>query len=112
MCAKICGNMAKLVDNTVEAMPFLPELMPQLERAIATIADPEARGVCEETLAQMTTIQAKCVGVEYITDHSRVLKELKTALGPAVAKKANTATLNYIAALMCSLVDNFNQEDD
>jgi len=109
MCAKIAGNMAKLVDNQVEALPFLPELMPQLTRAVDTISDPEARAVCEETNAQFAGIQAKCVGIEYITDHARVLKAITAELGND-AKKATQPALDYVAALMCSLIDNFNDE--
>ena len=47
--------MAKLVDNQIEAMPFLPELVPQLQRVIGGMADPEARDVCEKTLEQVPT---------------------------------------------------------
>jgi hypothetical protein len=47
--------MAKLVDNQIEAMPFLPELVPQLQRVIGGMADPEARDVCEKTLEQVRT---------------------------------------------------------
>ena len=57
----------------------------------------------------MKAIEAKCVGVEYITDHARVLRELTAALGPN-AKKASSAALNYTTCLMCSLVDNFDDD--
>merc|ERR1719473_1507723 len=43
----IIDNMVKLVPDARECMPFLPELLPLLERAQDEISDPEARGMAE-----------------------------------------------------------------
>ncbi|CAN0153659.1 unnamed protein product, partial [Phaeothamnion confervicola] len=45
--AVIIDNMSKLVDDPIDAKPFLPLLMPALEKAANTISDPEARGVAD-----------------------------------------------------------------
>ena len=41
--AVIINNMSKLVDNPIDAAPFLPLLLPALETNANSIADPEAR---------------------------------------------------------------------
>merc|ERR1719473_2088282 len=43
----IIDNMVKLVPDAREVMPFLPELLPLLERAQDEISDPEARSMAE-----------------------------------------------------------------
>ena len=54
---QIIMNMAKLVGCPTEAAPFLPRLVPGIEKAIETMADPEARGVAAKALAQMHNLQ-------------------------------------------------------
>jgi elongation factor 3 len=107
ICAKIIGNMAKLVENQVEAMPFLPEMIPALERVSETIADPEARGVVETTLKQLRKIKDDCIGLEYLTGYERVSTALK-----AEAKIANQAAEGFTASIICSLIDNFETDPD
>ena len=46
MCAVIINNMSKLVEDPEDAAPFLPKLVPALEKAKEEISDPEARTVC------------------------------------------------------------------
>lgn len=113
LCAKIVGNMAKLVDNQVEAMPFLPEIIPLLNNLVDTVPDPEARSVMEETVKQLEGIKLRCVGLDYITDKKRVLKALKAELGDIKKSGLNDAlALDFTAACICSLVDNFESEAD
>ena len=50
MCSRIVSNITKLVEEPIEAAPFLSELIPSLEYAIDTIPDPEARDVATKTL--------------------------------------------------------------
>jgi len=42
--AVIINNMSKLVDDPIDAAPFLPLLLPALETNASSIPDPEARG--------------------------------------------------------------------
>ncbi len=88
-------------------MPFLPEIIPALERVGETMADPEARGVVEATLKQMNTIKADCVGLEYLTDFNRVLKALQ-----AEVSIPNPDAENYAIQVLCPLVDNFESDAD
>ena len=47
-CARIVENMAKLVDDPRDVAPFLPTLLPLLEAAKESVADPECRDVCNK----------------------------------------------------------------
>lgn len=58
--AVIIENMSKLVDEPSDAAPFLPLLMPALEKAASTIANPEARGVADRAYAQLTRLDGLC----------------------------------------------------
>ena len=56
----IIENMSKLVDEPTDAAPFLPLLMPALEKAASTIANPEARGVADRAYAQLMRLDGLC----------------------------------------------------
>ncbi|KAF5831548.1 hypothetical protein DUNSADRAFT_12961 [Dunaliella salina] len=49
----IIDNMAKLVDNPADAAPFLPRLMPELEKVKEEVADPECRQVANRAYATL-----------------------------------------------------------
>ena len=54
--AVIIDNMCKLVEDPMDAAPFLPKLLPLLKRAMDEVADPECRQVC--TRAYKTLLAA------------------------------------------------------
>lgn len=56
----IIENMSKLVDEPTDAAPFLPLLMPALEKAAGTIANPEARGIADRAYAQLMRLDGLC----------------------------------------------------
>lgn len=58
--AVIIENMSKLVDEPADAAPFLPLLMPALEKAASTIANPEARGIADRAYAQLMRLDGLC----------------------------------------------------
>ena len=49
LCARIVGNMVKLVEDPFEAEPFLSSLLESLSDCIDTIANPEVREVATHT---------------------------------------------------------------
>jgi len=55
--AVIIENMSKLVDNPIDAAPFLPLLLPALEQNAESIADPEARAVTERAVNQLKRLK-------------------------------------------------------
>jgi elongation factor 3 len=56
--AVIIDNMSKLVDNPIDAGPFLPLLLPALEQNAESIADPEARDTTAGAVAQLQRLKA------------------------------------------------------
>ncbi|KAJ1451546.1 P-loop containing nucleoside triphosphate hydrolase protein [Pelagophyceae sp. CCMP2097] len=61
--ALIICNMSLLVDDARDAAPFLPKLLPGLAKLADEMADPEARAVCERSVALMRKLEARCAGV-------------------------------------------------
>jgi len=51
--ARIVENMAKLVDDPYEVEPFIPTLLPALNRQRDEVADPECRDVCDAAYKQL-----------------------------------------------------------
>lgn len=83
LCARIIGNMAKLVEEPLDAAPFLGELIPGILSAIDTIADPEARDVATKTHANLVKIQ----------DAAKIAAVTKAARDPAVITTNLTAKM-------------------
>ena len=64
MCSRIASNMSKLVEDPLEAKPFLSELIPALGLAVDTIADPEARDVATKTHEFLINLNEKAIKLE------------------------------------------------
>ena len=58
--AVIIDNMSKLVDDPLDAAPFLPTLMPALAFAADAMSDPEARKVAENASNQLKRLAHTC----------------------------------------------------
>lgn len=54
--AVIIDNMAKLVENPHDAAPFLPKLLPELEKVANEVADPECRKVAASAAATLLRV--------------------------------------------------------
>jgi elongation factor 3 len=101
--AVIIDNMSKLVDDPVDAAPFLPTLMPALQFAADAMSDPEARGITERASAQLVRLSAQCEAAKLLTkvvDKSLVLAAIKSRFVVSDAE----VELSHIAALCCSLM--------
>ena len=104
--AVIVDNMAKLVDNPVDAAVFLPRLLPGLQKMAEEISDPEARNVAEK--AQATLIQVGAEGdVEALSarykpaDAAETRAHLGAALqGAGAADAAVLAAVLVVVALI------------
>ena len=103
MCARIVSNMAKLVEDPLEAKPFLGELIPSLFDVIDTIADPEARDVATKTHAALVVMDKKGTEIEaskrfrqpeviasFITEHCNTTNE-------------QAAIVDYVASMSAAL---------
>ncbi|KAI9026010.1 hypothetical protein CLU79DRAFT_789632 [Phycomyces nitens] len=56
MSALIVDNMCKLVDDPEVAAPFLPLLLPALDKVQEIVADPECRGVVQKALVTLKRV--------------------------------------------------------
>jgi len=100
--AVIIENMSKLVDNPVDAAPFLPLLLPALTQNAESISDPEARDVTQRAVEQLQRLKALAdKAVDTTGDVSRLsalfqdkleVKELKDGLNIVIAHASAVAT--------------------
>ena len=108
--AVIINNMSKLVDNPVDAAPFLPLLLPALETNAESIADPEAREVTERAVAQLQRL--KSLADKAVTargDTSKISEEFKTALGGA--DDVDAKVIEHLAVVATTMMDLHMMED-
>jgi elongation factor 3 len=108
--AVIINNMSKLVDNPVDAAPFLPLLLPALETNAESIADPEAREVTERAVAQLQRLKGLAdKAVTARGDTSKVAAEFKTALGGA--DDVDAKVIEHLAVVATTMMDLRMMED-
>ncbi len=101
--AVIIDNMSKLVDDPLDAGPFLPTLMPALQFAADAMSDPEARSVAERASAQLTRLHAHCEEAKHLAKN--IDKELVLhAIQALVPVQGFEVELSHIAGLCCSLM--------
>jgi elongation factor 3 len=101
--AVIIDNMSRLVDDPLDAAPFMPLLMPVLEKAADVISDPEARSVAERAVAQLKRLNAEVEEAQsrqQHIEHSRVLAAIKQKFSATDAE----SYLSHVANLCCSLM--------
>ena len=101
--AVIIDNMSKLVDDPIDAEPFLPTLMPALQFAADAMSDPEARNICERAATQLEKLSKLCMEAKQRQkpfDRSTVLAVLKKHVKVSDAE----LELSHIASLACSLM--------
>jgi len=102
--AVIIDNMSKLVDNPLDAAPFLPLLLPELEKNASSISDPEARGVTEKAVGQLQRLQGlaeKAVNIR--GDTSKLVTEFNKAFGEGKVDDKVVAHAAIIASTMMDL---------
>jgi len=101
--AVIIDNMSKLVDDPLDAEPFLPTLMPALQFAADAMSDPEARAVAERASAQLTKLNAHCEEAKALA--KKIDKDQVLALLKGIVTDAHwTVELNHLAALCVSMI--------
>ncbi|KAL1964394.1 hypothetical protein VTN77DRAFT_6952 [Rasamsonia byssochlamydoides] len=109
--AVIVDNMCKLVEDPQIVAPFLPKLMPALQKNFETLADPEARGKTKQALDTLIRVgdvkDGKIPEVSHAGDISTVSAIIKEILEPKYkAQLANAeTTVEYIAAIAGQMID-------
>ncbi|KAL1952816.1 hypothetical protein VTO42DRAFT_4135 [Malbranchea cinnamomea] len=107
----IIDNMCKLVEDPQIVAPFLPKLMPALQKNFETLADPEARGKTKQALDTLIRVgdvkDGKIPEVSTAGDIATVSAILTQVLEAKHQDKIAAAapTIEYVAAIGGQLVD-------
>merc|ERR1712176_1488143 len=110
--AVIINNMSKLVDNPIDAAPFLPLLLPALEQNASSIADPEARETTEKAVEQLKRLKALADKQASVRgDISRIEDEIKKALGIDNAEGGLLMTIKHASVIATCMMDLQFMED-
>jgi elongation factor 3 len=114
--AVIVDNMCKLVDDPNVVAPFLPKMMPGLQKNYDNLADPEAREKTKQALDTLTRVGDIKDGVipeaRNDGDLKVVLAKLKEVLTPKYGHYLEKMgpVVEYIAAIAGQLVDEKESE--
>lgn len=104
MCSRIISNMSKLVDEPIEAEPFLKDLIPALYDCIDTIANPEARNVAIETHKNLVEIQKRGLEQKEIYKFRDVNNIYNDLINRIETNELNNLQLKYISYITNSLI--------
>jgi len=110
--AVIINNMSKLVDDPLDAAPFLPLLLPALEQNAASIADPEARDVSQKAVDQLQRLKGladKAISVR--GDISKLEAEFKKAIGSDSLTAGQEKVVKHLAVIATTMMDLHFMED-
>jgi len=109
--AVIIDNMSKLVENPIEAAPFLPLLLPALEKAADSVSDPEARAVSDRALQQLNRLNSEILKVGDVgkVDPAVVGKLLDGAFQakqlPSHEQGAFQVAFDFLCAMLGAMID-------
>jgi elongation factor 3 len=110
--AVIINNMSKLVDNPLDAAPFLPLLLPALETNAESIADPEARDVTQKAVAQLQRLKGLAEKQMSVRgDVSKLEDEFKKAFSAEGAEGGKLAAIKYACVIASCMMDLHFMED-
>jgi len=110
--AVIINNMSKLVDDPLDAAPFLPLLLPALEQNAASIADPEARDVSQKAVDQLKRLKEladKAISVR--GDVTKLEVEIKKAVASDNLSYGQEKVVKHMAIIATCLMDLHYMED-
>lgn len=110
--AVIINNMSKLVDDPIAAAPFIPLLLPELEKNASSIADPEARGVTEKAVEQIQRLKGLAEkATSVVGDVSKIEAEFKKAFGADGATGGLEMCIQHASAVATTMMDLHFMED-
>jgi elongation factor 3 len=112
----IIDNMAKLVDNAMDATVFLPRLLPEVEKVAMDTPDPECRQVAEKALKTLNQVNddAKALASTRVVTQAEILAALNDTIAAAGATVPEGAAqvLDHVAALCTSLCNTRNYKSE
>lgn len=104
ICDRIVDNMAKRVEDNLEATPLLDALILEFNSVLKSITVPEARAVAEKAHAQLFNIRnkAEASGPDKVARTPEVIAAvLMTTLG---ATPEQASVVNYVATMALALI--------
>jgi len=110
--AVIIDNMSKLVDDPLDAAPFLPLLLPALTLNADSISDPEAREVTQRAVDQLMRLKGladKAISVR--GDTGKLEAELVKNLGTSDESVTMKRTIVHAAVIATCMMDLKFMED-
>ncbi|KAJ3156304.1 translational elongation factor EF-1 alpha [Irineochytrium annulatum] len=106
--AVIIDNMSRLVNDPIDAAPFMGLLLPALEKATQTLSNPEARSVAEKCLAAMNKLNVqveKEKARQKFVDLALVLAAIRAKITvPEAHQGADDIFLHHVGQICCSLM--------
>jgi len=110
--AVIIDNMSKLVDNPLDAAPFLPLLLPALETNADSISDPEARATTEKAVKQLKRLKALSDKQAQLRgDVSKLDEEFMKAFGCGDADGGLLSVIKHSSVMATTMMDLGFMED-
>jgi elongation factor 3 len=103
MCSRIISNMSKLVEEPLEARPFLKDLIPVLGYTIDMIADPEIRDVANKTHQELIILNDKAIKMD-INKAFRHAHIISNKLNEKIGNDSDNLIINYISEIVASLI--------
>jgi len=112
--ARIIENMSKLVEEPRDLAAFVPALLPLLEKARDSVADPEVREVCGKAVTMFLKKSDVNKSLTNLVDEAFTMNILKTS-SAAFTKKLSEADLaivdsvfQYVATMLVMLNNTLN----
>eukprot|EP00571_Detonula_confervacea_P010678 CAMPEP_0172308082 /NCGR_PEP_ID=MMETSP1058-20130122/8787_1 /TAXON_ID=83371 /ORGANISM="Detonula confervacea, Strain CCMP 353" /LENGTH=1039 /DNA_ID=CAMNT_0013020431 /DNA_START=113 /DNA_END=3232 /DNA_ORIENTATION=+ len=110
--AVIINNMSKLVDDPLDAAPFIPLLLPALETNATSIPDPEARGVTEKAVQQLIRLKEHAEkSVSNRGDVSKLEAEFKTGFDVKAVEGGIEMVIAHASSIATCMMDLHYMED-
>mmetsp|Transcript_15299 Transcript_15299/g.26489 ORF Transcript_15299/g.26489 Transcript_15299/m.26489 type:complete len:1035 (+) Transcript_15299:185-3289(+) len=109
----IIDNMAKLVDLPWDAAPFLPKLIPELDKVKEEVADPECRKVATGAHATLLRVGGEGKATAPPRCTAELAGEMLAETLPKASGALNSTTYGYVVSRVQQLVDlrHFQFED-
>ncbi|OZJ04912.1 hypothetical protein BZG36_02492 [Bifiguratus adelaidae] len=103
--ALIIDNMCKLVEQPEIAAPFIPKLLPGLQKVQDEVADPECREVVKKAFVTLNKLSKDCEGVDTVeAKQAKTTKTLEQLCDKLFARDNEQETLiQYVSNLAATL---------
>lgn len=102
----IIDNMAKLVDNPADAAPFLPRLIPELEKVKEEVADPECRKVAAGAYATLMRVGGEGKALPDTTCTAEAAKALLAEAAPKAEASLDATTFDFVVRRVQQIVNH------